>query len=372
MSIDIKQPQEFGGFGNFFLNRPVSKDRCILYTGENAGFQDALWGFGLKYAHLFGYLAARSITENQSFDHLCETRLKPAMETTLVNHWLYNKIGNFGYESVLRKISTSNNILPTIRRHHLYSISKRMLFSVAQRWYHTHLIDKQCSHEHCNCVRCRHCKSHHHTSEPIFSPSEKNNQKDGSEAIKIKRIQPYPVAIALTFVFLIFYFICVAIHLLLIGTSWNMYRWLELILFKFTWLTSLSFLVGFLEVIIAGFYVAYTLVPIYNYFDRKFSTTNGDDTMQPLRIKTVIFTVTTFGILTYVLCIVSNLIFPQWKIYKLWEILLPGFSWISWGSFFIGLIGLVAYGILRCSNFRPRLQLLWQNQIPRIEMKGEA
>ena len=183
----------------------------------------------------------------------------------------------------------------------------------------------------------------------------------------MKRIQPYPVAIALTFVFLIFYFICVALHLLLIGTSWNMYRWLELILFKFTWLTPLSFLVGFLEVIIAGFYVAYTLVPIYNYFNRKFSTTKGDETMRPLRIKTVIFTITTFGILTYIICIVSNLVFPQWEMYKLWEILLPGFTWISWGSFFIGLIGLVGYGIYISAIFVPVYNYFGKIKYPELK-----
>lgn len=172
VSIDIQHPKEFGGFGNFFLNRPVSKDHRILYTGENAGFQDALWGFGLKYAMLSGYLASQAIIKEQSFDQLCETRLKPIMETSLVNRWLYNKIGNFGYESVLRKISTSNNLLSTLRQHHRSSTAKRVLFSVAKRWYHTHLIDKQCMHEHCDCVWCRHCKTHQYTAEPIFSPSE--------------------------------------------------------------------------------------------------------------------------------------------------------------------------------------------------------
>jgi len=173
VTIDINDPKEFGGFGNFFLSQPVSKDNRILYTGENAGFQDALWGFGLKYAMYSGYLASLSIIEQRSYEQLCETKLKPVMETSLVNRWLYYKIGNFGYESVLRKISASKDILPTLRKHHRYLTSKRVLFSVAKRWYHTHLIDKQCMHEHCDCVWCRHCKTHHQATEPTLSPWEK-------------------------------------------------------------------------------------------------------------------------------------------------------------------------------------------------------
>jgi len=168
-----------------------------------------------------------------------------------------------------------------------------------------------------------------------------------------KRIRPYPVAVALSFVFLNVYLICVVLHLLLMGTSWKMYRWLEMVLIKFTWLTPISFLLGTLEVIIAGFLVGYTLVPLYNFFNQTFSLTKGDQTMKLLRFKPVAFTITSFGIITYLLCVVSNLIFPQWEMYKLWEILLPGFTWISWGSFFIGLIGLIVYGIYFAAIFVP-------------------
>ncbi len=160
VDIDINHPREFGGFGNFFLERPVSKDNRILYTGENAGFQDALWGFGLKYAMYSGYLAAHSIITGKFYEQLCRDKLRPILETTLVNRWLYSQIGNFGYEIALKKISKIDDILSILRKHHRYLTSKRILFPIVKHKYRTHLIDKQCLHKHCDCVWCRHCRKH--------------------------------------------------------------------------------------------------------------------------------------------------------------------------------------------------------------------
>ena len=48
--------------------------------------------------------------------------------------------------------------------------------------------------------------------------------------------------------------------------------------------------------------------------------------------------------LTFVLCVLFDLWFPGWAMYQAWAPLLPGFTWISWGSFFIGLLESFAYG----------------------------
>ena len=51
-----------------------------------------------------------------------------------------------------------------------------------------------------------------------------------------------------------------------------------------------------------------------------------------------------FLVLTYVLCVIFDLWFPEYAMYRAWAPLLPGFSWISWPSFFLGLIEAIAYG----------------------------
>lgn len=48
--------------------------------------------------------------------------------------------------------------------------------------------------------------------------------------------------------------------------------------------------------------------------------------------------------LTFVLCVGFGLLFPQMAMYRGWQALLPGFTWISWSSFVLGLVESYAYG----------------------------
>lgn len=51
-----------------------------------------------------------------------------------------------------------------------------------------------------------------------------------------------------------------------------------------------------------------------------------------------------FLTITFVLCVGFDLVFPQWAMYRSWQALLPGFTWISWSSFFLGLVESYGYG----------------------------
>lgn len=51
-----------------------------------------------------------------------------------------------------------------------------------------------------------------------------------------------------------------------------------------------------------------------------------------------------FLAITFALCVAFDLVFPQHAMYQAWQELLPGFEWISWKSFFIGLVETYAYG----------------------------
>ena len=51
-----------------------------------------------------------------------------------------------------------------------------------------------------------------------------------------------------------------------------------------------------------------------------------------------------FLALTFVLCVAWDLAFPHHAMYEVWLKLLPGFEWISWSSFFIGLSESYLYG----------------------------
>ena len=161
IDIDINEPEEFGGFVNFFNEPKISKDNRILYVGENAGFQDALWGFGIKYAMLSGYYAAESIINNQDYKKLCEINLLPKLKTSLANRWLFAHLYNPGYTFILNKLKTMDDVIPALKKHYNTSMSKKLVYQIAKRWYKTRLIDKQCMHENCDCVWCRYGKHAH-------------------------------------------------------------------------------------------------------------------------------------------------------------------------------------------------------------------
>jgi len=159
VDIDIINPKSFGGYINFFFNKVLTKDDRIYYVGENAGFQDALWGFGMRYAMHSGYLAARSIIEDIPYPKLCKTYIRPQMEASLVNRWLFARLGNRGYRAVLGMFAKKNDIIPALlKRHKLNGASKWVLLPFAKLWFRPRLKDKQCMHKNCSCLWCKHGK----------------------------------------------------------------------------------------------------------------------------------------------------------------------------------------------------------------------
>lgn len=89
--------------------------------------------------------------------------------------------------------------------------------------------------------------------------------------------------------------------------------------------------------------------------------------MNVLRFKPVALALIAFGLVTYILCIVFDLIFPQWAMYKFWEILLPGFTWITWGSFFVGGLGVLIYGIYIAAIFVPIYNYFQKGTYPELK-----
>jgi hypothetical protein len=51
-----------------------------------------------------------------------------------------------------------------------------------------------------------------------------------------------------------------------------------------------------------------------------------------------------FLAITFALCVAFDLVFPAHAMYRSWQDLLPGIHWITWTSFFLGLVESYAYG----------------------------
>ncbi len=48
--------------------------------------------------------------------------------------------------------------------------------------------------------------------------------------------------------------------------------------------------------------------------------------------------------ISFALCVAFDLLLPDHAMYGTWQQLLPGFEWLSWKSFFLGLLEAYGYG----------------------------
>lgn len=134
VNLEMKNPRFHGGTANFHIPRTGYCGAHPL-AGEQAGFQDTLWGFGIRLAINSGILAARSIIENKNYDVLWQQSLKPQMETSVVNRVLYSLLGNRGYSWFLNWVASSQDPRNLLRQQYQASWYKRLLMPWARRRY---------------------------------------------------------------------------------------------------------------------------------------------------------------------------------------------------------------------------------------------
>jgi flavin-dependent dehydrogenase len=114
IGLRMHNEQSNGGVGHFKIPTTAIKMDC-LRVGEAAGFQDALWGFGIRIAIDSGVAAARAILENRNYDSLWKEALYPLLETSKVNRMIFNNLGNRGYRAFLRHLKSRSD-----PRHYLF------------------------------------------------------------------------------------------------------------------------------------------------------------------------------------------------------------------------------------------------------------
>jgi flavin-dependent dehydrogenase len=128
---------------NFHLKESATS-KGSRFVGEAAGFQDYLFGLGIRYALTSGHLAARSIIEERSFDDLWIRELGPKQETSLVNRFLYELGGNAGLSMFVRRAGRARDFHRYLGGWHEQSWWKTLLLPLVQRvWRH----EGRCLHQ---------------------------------------------------------------------------------------------------------------------------------------------------------------------------------------------------------------------------------
>lgn len=152
--LRMSEPRPFGGYANLRLPRTAVQGGNLV-VGEHAGFQDALAGFGMRYALRSGILAARSVIEGADYTVLWRTGLLPSLKASVSNRFLFNVTGEEGWRLMLDRLSRADT-RAELRRLYRPSWWKTAVFPLAYWHFRKRLRDPSCNHVNCSCAWCRH------------------------------------------------------------------------------------------------------------------------------------------------------------------------------------------------------------------------
>ncbi|HEU5098505.1 MAG TPA: NAD(P)-binding protein [Roseiflexaceae bacterium] len=130
---DVKMTSGFGGLASAFF-QPASHP---IVVGEAAGFQDFLWGFGIRYALFSGHLAARAIDEGRDYEALVAREIRPLVRSSMVNRALYDWAGDRTYRALIRRFSASPDLPELTRRWYRGMAFRHLIWPLAKRRYST-------------------------------------------------------------------------------------------------------------------------------------------------------------------------------------------------------------------------------------------
>ena len=184
-----------------------------------------------------------------------------------------------------------------------------------------------------------------------------------------KKLEPYPVALALFYIFTILYAVCIGIKLILtsmgINGFWHMHRLWETILPWFGGLDFLSIIIGLLEVSLGSYLIGYIVVPTYNFLTRK-KVSEHKIEVKPVivRFKTLFITFVLYISILFTLCLIYDLIVPvQYQMLPLWKMLLPGFTGLNISSYLIGLGIIIIYSAYTAFIFSKTLNYFEKSEL---------
>lgn len=155
IGVDIPFGNRYRRAVNFSVAAPWTRSKRFYFVGARAGFQDAMWGFGLRQALLSGVLAARAIVMGEDYDALCNRFILPARDVSLANRSIFNQLDGRGLEWALEG-AVGRNVMGILRRHYLASGTKSMLHDISRLSAYPFLTEPACHGEECRCLWCEH------------------------------------------------------------------------------------------------------------------------------------------------------------------------------------------------------------------------
>jgi flavin-dependent dehydrogenase len=131
--LDIRDPRKSGGSGGDLA--AFWNGHTDFVIGEAAGFQDFLWGFGIRHALTSGYLAAQAVLEGRNFQQVADEHIRPLVRASLVNRWLYDRMPNRGLATLIRRFATDPDLNALVGRWYHPRRIHRLLWPLAARHF---------------------------------------------------------------------------------------------------------------------------------------------------------------------------------------------------------------------------------------------
>ena len=120
-------------FANFGVSPLITRHPRII-AGEAAGFQDVVWGFGMRMAVRSGYLAARSVIEHEDYWNRVGREIVPLVLSTTVNRLAFDLLGRPAARLLLRALHRSTDKTAVLKRCYNPYAWKNLAFPLA-RWH---------------------------------------------------------------------------------------------------------------------------------------------------------------------------------------------------------------------------------------------
>jgi flavin-dependent dehydrogenase len=127
----VKMSSGFGGLVSAIW-KPITRP---LVVGEAGGFQDFLWGFGIRHALHTGHLAARALDEGIDYVQLVNRAIRPFVRASLLNRAFYDLAGNRTYRIMIRYFASQPNLRKHLRGFYRGAILERIFRPFVERRY---------------------------------------------------------------------------------------------------------------------------------------------------------------------------------------------------------------------------------------------
>ena len=137
--LEIRDPRKSGGSGGDLAAFWNGYSDFVI--GEASGFQDFLWGFGIRHALASGYLAAQSVLQGQDWQALADAEIRPLVRASLVNRWLYDRMPNRAHAMLIRRFATDPDLNALVGRWYHPRRIHRLLWPIASRHFRRKAAD---------------------------------------------------------------------------------------------------------------------------------------------------------------------------------------------------------------------------------------